>query len=241
MEMERPIEVAIVGGGCAGMAAAFELTRPEHKGKYRVTVYQLGWRLGGKGASGRGEADRIEEHGLHLWMGFYENAFRLMRECYAEANRDPRTCRIADWRDAFHPDPGNAVADKSPIGGWRPWKVNFPPLPGLPGDPGMAKPWSASDYVARAVMLLRTLLESIGTKAGGTGPGGEAGAGATGPAEVTDRIVRIVKLGQLATLGALLEAVRLMQMAVGAFSQYPEGLLLNFHDTIAASVRSQLE
>src|SRR5580698_6249389 len=79
MEMERPIEVAIVGGGCAGMAAAFELTRPEHKGKYRLTVYQLGWRLGGKGASGRGEADRIEEHGLHVWMGVYENAFRVMR------------------------------------------------------------------------------------------------------------------------------------------------------------------
>ena len=28
---------------------------------------------------GGGVADRIEEHGLHLWMGFYENAFRLMR------------------------------------------------------------------------------------------------------------------------------------------------------------------
>ena len=71
------------------IAAAFELTRPEQQGRYQVTVYQLGWRLGGKGASGRGPADRIEEHGLHLWMGFYENAFRLMRDCYAELGRDP--------------------------------------------------------------------------------------------------------------------------------------------------------
>jgi len=62
-----PIKVAIVGGGCAGITAAFELTRPVHEGKYEVTVYQLGWRLGGKGASGRGPSDRIEEHGLHLW------------------------------------------------------------------------------------------------------------------------------------------------------------------------------
>src|SRR5688500_17993830 len=99
--MSPPIQVAIVGGGCAGIAAAFELTRPQLQGKYAVTVYQLGWRLGGKGASGRGEADRIEEHGLHLWMGFYENAFRLMRECYAELGRDRATHRIADWQDAF--------------------------------------------------------------------------------------------------------------------------------------------
>ena len=47
----KPIKVAIVGGGCAGMAAAFELTRPALAGQYEVTVYQLGWRLGGKGAS----------------------------------------------------------------------------------------------------------------------------------------------------------------------------------------------
>jgi len=48
--MSRPVRVAVVGGGCAAMAAAFELTRPEHDGRYAVTVYQLGWRLGGKGA-----------------------------------------------------------------------------------------------------------------------------------------------------------------------------------------------
>src|ERR1700731_4128659 len=90
----KPIEVAIIGGGCASIAAAFELTRPRHKGAYHVTIYQLGWRLGGKGASGRGPAGRIEEHGLHLWLGFYENAFRLLRECYAELGRDPRECPI---------------------------------------------------------------------------------------------------------------------------------------------------
>ena len=51
MAKKKPIEVAVIGGGCASIAAAFELTRPEHKGKYHVTIYQLGWRLGGKGAS----------------------------------------------------------------------------------------------------------------------------------------------------------------------------------------------
>lgn len=81
---DAPTRVAIVGGGVAALTTAFELTSPELGGRYAVTVYQMGWWLGGKGASSRGVADRIEEHGLHLWMGFYENAFRLMRECYAE-------------------------------------------------------------------------------------------------------------------------------------------------------------
>jgi uncharacterized protein with NAD-binding domain and iron-sulfur cluster len=167
MTTDTPLKVAIVGGGCASMAAAFELTRAEHQGKYDVTVYQLGWRLGGKGASGRGASDRIEEHGLHLWMGFYENAFRLMRECYAEANRDPTVCRMADWRDAFVPDNFNAVADHSPSGTWLPWKVNFPPLPGLPGDPTTKmRPWTVADYAGRTVLLIRTMLESIAIRAG---------------------------------------------------------------------------
>src|SRR6185503_267067 len=81
---EARTRVVIIGGGCAGLTAAFELSRPEHGDRFQITVYQMGFRLGGKGASGRGVGGRIEEHGLHLWMGFYENAFRLMRECYEE-------------------------------------------------------------------------------------------------------------------------------------------------------------
>lgn len=70
--------IAILGGGVGAMVAAWELTcAPDWQSRYEVDVYQLGWRLGGKGASGRrgGEHDRIEEHGLHVWMGFYENGF----------------------------------------------------------------------------------------------------------------------------------------------------------------------
>ena len=69
----EPIKVAIVGGGCAAMATAFELSGAEHAGRYEITVYQQGWRLGGKGASGRGPAGRIEEHGLHLFLAYVNN------------------------------------------------------------------------------------------------------------------------------------------------------------------------
>jgi len=128
------IKVAIVGGGCASVTAAFELTRPELGGRYDVTVYQVGWRLGGKGASGRGPADRIEEHGIHLWMGFYENAFRLMRECYSELGRDRERCPIADWHDAFVPVPMVGVTEVGSDGGWWTWKGVLPKTEGLPGD-----------------------------------------------------------------------------------------------------------
>jgi uncharacterized protein with NAD-binding domain and iron-sulfur cluster len=243
MTIEKPIEVAVIGGGCASMAAAFELTRPEHGGKYHVTVYQLGWRLGGKGASGRGAADRIEEHGLHLWMGFYENAFRLIRECYAEADRDPRKCRIADWRDAFVPDHFNAVADRTPGGAWLPWKVNLPPLAGQPGDPGQkTSRWTVGDYIARTVLLIRTLLVASKVRAGD--PASESPSAdmpfPTTPSAIADGMSRLLRLGQLGTFGAILEGLRLIQVAVAGVP-YPQNLLLQFHDAIAAAVRAQLE
>jgi len=137
----KPIEVAILGGGCASIAAAFELTRPRHKGAYHVTIYQIGWRLGGKGASGRGPAGRIEEHGLHVWLGCYDNAFLLLRQCYDELNakakakgRDAKKRRRRNWDDFFLPDAHIAAAGTSAHGGWINWAAHFPPAPGLPGD-----------------------------------------------------------------------------------------------------------
>jgi len=58
--------ITILGGGTGALSAAFGLTeRPDWGDRYEITVYQQGWRLGGKGASGRNPdvAQRIEEHG----------------------------------------------------------------------------------------------------------------------------------------------------------------------------------
>ena len=42
--------VAVLGGGVGGITAAFELTAtPELRERFDVTIYQLGWRIGGKG------------------------------------------------------------------------------------------------------------------------------------------------------------------------------------------------
>jgi uncharacterized protein with NAD-binding domain and iron-sulfur cluster len=239
MAQKVPIRVAVVGGGCAAMAAAFELSRPEHDGRFEITVYQMGWRLGGKGASGRGRHDRIEEHGLHLWMGFYENAFRLMRECYAELGRDADRCRIADWRDAFVPAEVNVVADLSAGGRWKPWKVLFPPMPGLPGDPPTeSERWTVATYLGRCVSLLRTLIESLPAVAlGGDG----ADAAPASAASLADRIAQLLRYGELATLAAVIEALRLLEGALGATPIATEGALTRLVASITDAARRQIE
>src|SRR4051812_26195236 len=83
--MATPEKIVILGGGIASLTTAFQLTSdPDWQQKYDITVYQMGWRLGGKGASGRDKDGRIIEHGLHLWFGFYENAFSLMNQVLTE-------------------------------------------------------------------------------------------------------------------------------------------------------------
>ncbi|MFT3768298.1 MAG: NAD(P)-binding protein [Minicystis sp.] len=245
-ESERPIDVAIIGGGCAAVTAAFELTRPEHRGRHRVTIYQLGFRLGGKGASGRGPAQRIEEHGLHLWMGFYENAFRAMRECYAELGRDPAKCPIATFDQAFVPDHFTGIADWSPSGRWIPWRVNLPPFPGLPGDlEGKPPRWTVADYLARTISLLRTVLEAVQLRAGEAqgipAPRPAAPAVAGSPEAYLEGMSRFLKYGQLATLTAVVEALNLMEIVLGSFRRYPENLFLRFHDAVAHAILTQLE
>lgn len=153
-----PSRVAIVGGGCAAMAAAYELTSPGLAGKFEVTVYQQGFRLGGKGASGRGPNGRIEEHGLHVWMGFYENAFRMMRSVYGELGRDPAKSPIAHFREAFAPAPHVGLTDWTQHSDWTVWSAIFP---GLAGDPGDMRddsaPHTVLDYFARAATVIPTL------------------------------------------------------------------------------------
>jgi uncharacterized protein with NAD-binding domain and iron-sulfur cluster len=139
-------KIAVLGGGVGAMVAVFELTdQPGWQDDYDITLYQMGWRLGGKGASGRNaeHGERVEEHGLHIWMGFYQNAFRVMRKCYQELGR-PAGTPLATWQDAFHKQ--DQVTLMEDINGqWRSWQLDFPPNDEVPGDGGVfLKPW---DYV----------------------------------------------------------------------------------------------
>lgn len=136
-------QIAVLGGGMGALTAAFEITNaPGWQESYDITVYQLGWRLGGKGASGRNAEhfERIEEHGLHILLGFYENAFRVLRAAYEELDRPPGT-PLATWQDAFKPH--DYVVLMEQVGNrYVPWPMDFPRNSGVPGDGGvLPTPW----------------------------------------------------------------------------------------------------
>ena len=129
--------VVVLGGGQAALTAAFQLTDPANprRGEMDVTVYQIGWRLGGKGATGRngdpGFHQRIEEHGFHNWFGFYDNSFRQLQTCYAELARAPGT-PLATWQEAFIP--AHQVAFMEKVNGQqRVWILRAPANQQTPG------------------------------------------------------------------------------------------------------------
>jgi uncharacterized protein with NAD-binding domain and iron-sulfur cluster len=151
---KRRKKVAILGGGVGALTTAFALTDPDnpHADEYDITVYQLGWRLGGKGASGRDpdNYDRIEEHGLHIWFGCYDNAFRTIRKCYAELNRPP-DAPLATWWDAFTPH-SVFVMEEHINDQWLNWLAGMPLNDLTPGDGStFLAPWQ---YIAMAVNLM---------------------------------------------------------------------------------------
>jgi uncharacterized protein with NAD-binding domain and iron-sulfur cluster len=154
--------VAVLGGGAAAMTTAYYLSRtPELRAQYDVTVFQLGWRLGGKGASGRGPHGRIQEHGLHIFWGFYENAFTLMREAYREMAR-PKSMPLATFDEAFRGRDLLAMQDFFQ-GRWERWVVPFPTNALLPGE-STREPttWEIIEAVLRvAQQLLGKVKEQV--------------------------------------------------------------------------------
>lgn len=139
--------VAILGGGVAGLTTAYNLTKtPELRAQYDVTVYQMGWRLGGKAASGRDRDGRNLEHGLHVWFGYYECAFRMLQEVYA-AWRPPAGSALNEWTDAFKPQKHTGIGIEID-GRWSHFSVDFPIKGGLPGD------GAPTEALTGALMLL---------------------------------------------------------------------------------------
>jgi uncharacterized protein with NAD-binding domain and iron-sulfur cluster len=157
-------KVVILGGGMAGLSAAWRLSEPGWHDRFdSITVYQRGWRLGGKGASSRGPNGRIEEHGLHIWLGSYENAFGLLRESYAELDRaatDP-SAPIQTWDEALIPGDNLGLADQ--LGNeWLMWLGTFTRNEGLPGEPdSTGREQTVVEFTARAIRLVRDFAESI--------------------------------------------------------------------------------
>jgi uncharacterized protein with NAD-binding domain and iron-sulfur cluster len=194
-----------------GLTAAWRLSEPGWRDRFeRITVYQRGWRLGGKGASSRGRYGRIEEHGLHVWLGFYENSFRVLRESYAELDRpatDPQA-PILTWRDAIKPAPAVGLEDRD-RDDWRHWLARFAPNDLEPGAPGGdTQPASLTEFALRALRLVIDGVESL-ADVGSIGRTERVVLSTSAESPASSLIDGVVLGTQLAVPAALLEAVRL--------------------------------
>ena len=153
------IKVAILGGGMGAMSAALALTEIDPTGeKYEITVHQLGWRLGGKTASGRNPeyGQRIEEHGLHIWSGAYNNAFTLMRLTFKALNRPPSD-PLATIGDAFkRQNQFFLTSDENDT--WSPWSAWLPPDEDPNVFPGADSLWDNDPVMPSIKTLIRRMI-----------------------------------------------------------------------------------
>ena len=157
-------KVAILGGGMAGLSAAWRLSEPNWRDRFdSITVYQRGWRLGGKAASSRGPHGRIEEHGLHVWLGCYENAFGVLRECYHELDRattDP-DAPIHTWDKALIPADTIGLAEQWGDE-WLVWLGRFTHNDESPGDPDRSgREMTVPGFLQQAVRLILDFADSL--------------------------------------------------------------------------------
>jgi uncharacterized protein with NAD-binding domain and iron-sulfur cluster len=208
-EGERPTRVAILGGGCGGLAAAWELTAsPALRRRFDVTVYEESWRLGGKGASGRAGGGsgsrRIHEHGLHVWFGFYERSFRMLRAAYEEAG----LASGEDWWTLpFRKCDAISLYDQRDDGTWLRQPIQLPRRGGSDrGPPTASRRLGVGLAVARITRLLAT---GVRAELRTSGPRRGTFSSETGDAAVADVAAtldaiadEIDAMGSLVTVGA---------------------------------------
>lgn len=157
-----PKKIAILGGGISALTTALELTsQAGWQSIFDITVYQMGWRLGGKCATARGPNDRIEEHGIHGFLGCYYNALPLMADTYTALARKPGQ-PLATFEEAFHP--GSFLLMWEFIdGSLKRWPFTAPTNARLPNDPSSLQ--TITQQVAGVVQFVDQLLEPQHTPA----------------------------------------------------------------------------
>jgi uncharacterized protein with NAD-binding domain and iron-sulfur cluster len=192
--------VAILGGGMAGLSAAWRLSEPGWRERFEsITVYQRGWRLGGKGASSRGPHGRIEEHGLHVWLGCYDNAFALMRECYIELDRATTDAESPIHRldQALIPSEGLGIADR--LGDdWLVWSGGLVRNDEVPGEPdATGREFTAVEFLRRALQLVLDFADSLTEREGD----------ARDPRDSTTEWLQVVRWGVVAMLATLAKSL----------------------------------
>jgi uncharacterized protein with NAD-binding domain and iron-sulfur cluster len=161
--------LAVLGGGLGSLSTLFHLTEdPGWEEKFEITLYQQGWRLGGKCASARdlkpGYGGRVLEHGLHLFGGFYNYSFAMLRRCYDALDRPHGHPNRHVW-DAFTGLDAITLmdrkVDKDGSVAFEPWYLNFETVPGRPGE-GVDPP-TIPEMMVGMIKLLAALDPDLGS------------------------------------------------------------------------------
>lgn len=161
-------KVAILGGGIAALSTAFELTsQPGWQDRFDITMYQLGWRLGGKCATGRGPNDRIQEHGIHGFLGCYYNALPMMREVYEALGRKKGEQPLATFDEAFKPE-SFVLMWEFIDNNWKQWPFTAPTNDLSPGDPSSL--CKVTDWVQALVRFVHRIFDDNIHKITGDNP-----------------------------------------------------------------------
>jgi uncharacterized protein with NAD-binding domain and iron-sulfur cluster len=91
-QKDRRTRVFIIGAGLGGLSAAWFLSK--HRPDVDVIVCEASWVPGGKAVSGRaappvggGMPHFVEEHGLHMLFGTYQQTWQMLADCYEEVDR----------------------------------------------------------------------------------------------------------------------------------------------------------
>jgi uncharacterized protein with NAD-binding domain and iron-sulfur cluster len=199
-----------------------------------ITVHQLGWRLGGKGATGRPGPDRpwfhdrIQEHGLHNWFGFYDNAFRQMRRVYEQLGRQPGQ-PLATFDEAF--EGANEAAFVEQVEGQDlVWAIHNITNDQQPGKGGLAlSPWT---YIGMALELARRMLSGSAISDVGTGHPDLAASHAILVRTASERGVAIDDLSMRSVDELLATARRLTDHASMGWGAAPDHPVVSLFDEL---------
>lgn len=142
--MTEPKKIVIVGAGPSGLATAFALTdpnqNPDWQQRYTVDVYQMGWRVGGKCATGRNHEahERIQEHGIHVFGNMYFNAMQMAEQTFAEVQWDQhdkhRTMQeaflpsVTTWNTEYWDHRWHPYLGYFPLSEGDPWRCERPSM-----------------------------------------------------------------------------------------------------------------
>jgi uncharacterized protein with NAD-binding domain and iron-sulfur cluster len=229
--------VIVIGGGIAGLTTAFELSRTAHaRQEWDVEVVEMGHKLGGRLFSAHNpEAwGRNEEHGLHVWFGFYDNAFRLAEEVWSAFDK-PEGCPWKTIWDALQPihasDHGLPHADGYVIR--RVIHARNADRPGEAGDLSWAGRLTHSIDLVRSLPL--TLLSLL--RGGGLGPGP---SGALWPAPGEESLLRdaAALLAPLLRRAGLLEKDGAPERGRGRNAMRAGRMLERLHRPLVARLRA---